>query len=241
MKHEGTNLDDNEINDRDDDDRKLFDPTKAIKITTGVGKSDVIRRMIANYYIRRAKRMSLPHRVLYLVANTQTRRRGAHQDARRRNYCRLAGPRRHQARYRRKMCLNPEAVKAAIKIGANIEKTACKSKKARCPFYESCHYQAQKPRRLSRHGVRGARDSVPGANGDRQDFGLVVIDEAFWQDGLAAKSRLVIDSLADELKEFPVRDHNGSRLDLDTKPSRPDRAVAIRAGAMPDGYVRAGS
>jgi len=40
-----TSLDDNEIADLDDDDRKLFDPThSAIKITTGAGKSDLSRQ-----------------------------------------------------------------------------------------------------------------------------------------------------------------------------------------------------
>ena len=59
----------------------------------------------------------------------------------------------------------------------------------------------------------GPRDPVQGATVIGEDFGLVVIDEAFWQDGIsgvAAKSRLVIDSLADELKDAPVRDYYGN-------------------------------
>ena len=42
------------------------------------------------------------------------------------------------------MCRNLEAVEAALKIGAEVEKAACKHKEAHCPFYETCHYQAQK-------------------------------------------------------------------------------------------------
>ena len=236
-----TNLDDNEIADRDDD-RKLFDPThSAIKITAGTGKSDLSRQETANYYIPEAKRLSLPHRVLKLVPTHK-----------------LAGEARSkmpagvtvavwQGRGGTKlgtdepMCRNPEAVEAALKIGANVEKTACKSKKARCPFYESCLYQQQKARgQLGRRRVRGARDPVPG---DRRRWARISawssIDEGFWQDGLTTKSRLVISSLADEVKEFPVRDHNGGRLDYETLHlceliERVQQALE----AMPDGYVQ---
>ena len=74
-----------------------------------------------------------------------------------------------------------------------------------------------------------------------EDFGLVVIDEAFWQDGIsgvAAKSRLVIDSLANELKDAPVRDYYGNRLDLDTEALLAKIELLQSAlEQMPDGYV----
>ena len=222
-------------------------PHKAIKITTGVGKSRAIRRMIVRF-VRRARLKGLPHRVLYLV--------GTHKLAAEARIKMPDGVTTAIWQGRdaiklgtadEKMCLNPEAVKAAIDIGAVIEETACR--KARrgedpvvCPFYNACHYQAQKSLAGKADVVFAAHEllfKAPTAIGE--DFGLVVIDEAFWQDGIsgvAAKSRLVIDSLADELKDAPVRDYYGNRLDLDTEALHAKIELLQSAlEQMPDGYV----
>ena len=127
------------------------------------------------------------------------------------------------------MCRNPEAVEAALKIGANVEETACKRRKARCPFYDTCHYQAQKAAARKADVVFAAHEilfQVPKALG--KNFGLVVIDEAFWQDGLT-DTRLAIAGLAHELQAFPVRDYDGAKLDIrDGASARADRAGAAR-------------
>jgi Rad3-related DNA helicase len=122
------------------------------------------------------------------------------------------------------MCLNPAAVEAAIKIGAEVEKTACRKAKRGaatiyCPFFAFCHYQAQKTLAEQADVVFAAHEillKVPTAIGK---FGLIVVDEAFWQDalfGTAPKSRLVISSMADELIEAPVRDYFGNKLNEET-------------------------
>jgi hypothetical protein len=221
-------------------------PHEAIKITTGVGKSRAIRRMIA-HFIRRAKSKGLPHRVLYLV--------GTH---------RLADEAKQrlpdgvtsaiwQGRGAVKlgtddepMCLNLPAVEAAIKIAAEVEKTACRKAKRGadpiyCPFYKLCHYQAQKALAERADVVFAAHElllKVPSSIGE---FGMVIADEAFWQDalfGTAPKSRLVISSLADDLTEAPVRDYSGNRLGPETDDLR--RLIGRLQGAfdqMGDGYV----
>ena len=222
-------------------------PHKAIKITTGVGKSRAIRRMIVRF-VRRARLKGLPHRVLYLVG---THKLAAEARIKMPNGVTTAIWQGRDAiklgTADEKMCLNPEAVKAAIDIGAVIEETACR--KARrgedpvfCPFYNACHYQAQKALAGKADVVFAAHEllfKAPTAIGE--DFGLVVIDEAFWQDGIsgvAAKSRLVIDSLADELKDAPVRDYYGNRLDLDTEALHAKIELLQSAlEQMPDGYV----
>ena len=146
------------------------------------------------------------------------------------------------------MCLNPEAVEAAMEIGAVVEETACR--KARrgkdpilCPFYRLCHYQAQKVPAGIADVVFAAHEimfKAPTAIGD--DFGLVVIDESFWQKGLTGigkSSRLIVDSLACELDEFPVR----SRRDFKKHSSNTDQLYDLiwrmqnAFGKMPDGYV----
>ncbi len=125
-------------------------PHNAVRITTGSGKSDMSRQAIAAHYIPKAKPRKLPHRVLIAVPT--------HKLA---NEARIKMPAGitvaiWQGRYAirlgtadEKMCLNPEAVKAAMEIGAAVEETACR--KARrgkdpilCPFYDKCAYQAQK-------------------------------------------------------------------------------------------------
>ena len=174
-------------------------------------------------------------------ANAQARRRGAQQDARRHHRGDLAGPRRHQARHRDEpMCLNPEAVKAAIEIGAVIEETACRKARrgedtisARSTTPATIRRRRRRPREAD--VVFCAHEilfQAPTAIGE--DFGLVIVDEGFWQDGIsgvAAKSRLVIDSLADELKDAPVRDKaRQPARPRHRSPPRQDRAAAIRAG-----------
>ena len=84
----------------------------------------------------------------------------------------------------------PQAVEAAIKIGANVEETACKRKQWQCRFYTSCHYQVQNASAAKAEIVYAAHEALfnmPKALGE--DFGLVIIDEAFWQDGLATKAK----------------------------------------------------
>jgi hypothetical protein len=191
-------------------------PHHAIRITTGIGKSEQIRRTLAVRFIPEAKRRKLPHRVLYLVSTHK-----------------LAGEARSrmpdgvvtaiwQGRDGIKlgtdepMCANHEAVEAALKIGAEVEETACKRKEARCPFYDTCHYQAQKALAGKADVVLAAHEilfQVPNALG--KNFGLVVVDEGFWQDGIV-DTRLVIAGLAHELQEFPVRGYDGAKLDIET-------------------------
>ena len=189
-----------------------------------------IRRMIARF-IRRAKLRGLPHRVLYLV--------GTHRlaDEAKQRLPEGVTSAIWQGRAAEKlgtdgepMCLNPAAVEAAIKIGGEVEKTACRKAKRGAdhdllPVLRALSLSgAEDAGRTGRRGVRSPRFllKVPTAIGE---FGLIVVDEAFWQDalfGTAPKSRLVISSMADELIEAPVR-RAGERRKQDS--DRPGRGV----------------
>ena len=71
-----------------------------------------------------------------------------------------------------------------------------------------------------------------------EDFGLVIIDEAFWQDGLATKAKLDISGLAHELNVFPVRDVYGFKDHYFTSQLRGLIGQLQHAlSQMPDGYV----
>ena len=135
------------------------------------------------------------------------------------------------------MCRNPEAVAAALEIGAEIEETACKNGEARCPFYEDCAYQAQKEPAGKADVVFCAHEilfQVPKKLG--KGFGLVFVDEGFWQDGITGTD-LAIDRLAHELKDFPVR-RGGNRLDNETMHLREQiERLQTALAEMPDGYV----
>ena len=137
------------------------------------------------------------------------------------------------------MCRNIEAVKAALKIGAEVESTVCKHKEARCPFYETCHYQAQKAPAKKADVVFAAHEILfQMAKALGKNFGLVVVDEGFWQDGITG-TRLATDRLDHELNAFPVRDQFGNKLDDETTHLRDliERLQGALAD-MPDGYVR---
>ena len=81
------------------------------------------------------------------------------------------------------------------------------TRRARCPFYETCHYQAQKAPAKKADVVFAAHEilfQMPKALG--KNFGLVVVDEGFWQDGLTG-TRLAIDQAGSRTGGVP-----GSRL-----------------------------
>ena len=115
------------------------------------------------------------------------------------------------------MCLNHAAVDAALALGADVETTACRRGQRGgppivCPFYEEpCHYQAQKAAAFAADVLFVAHEGLfqlpPGVC---DGFGLVIIDESFWQKGLSGareddRPRLAIAGLCEEFKDFPVR------------------------------------
>jgi hypothetical protein len=215
---------------------------KAFKITTGVGKSEQLRREIAEY-VPEAKRLGLPHRALYLVPT-----HSLGDEARKKMPAGITtalwqGRQATSVSTGEPLCRNLEAVKAALAIGADVEGTACR-KDVRggdpvvCPFYEACGYQAQKKAAKAADVVFAAHEigfQPPEILGD--GFGLVVIDEGFWQDGII-DTRIVISGLALDLKAFPVRD-NGVNVNSDDTEHLADMIARLQRAldGLPDGYV----
>ena len=122
---------------------EILTPRNAIRSTTGTGKSEQLRQAIP-YYVHEAKPKDLPHRLLIAVPT--------HELAKEAQDKMPGGVTTHvwQGRggkhlvTKEPMCRNLEAVDAALEIGTDVENVACKRKQAQCPFYTSCHYQAQK-------------------------------------------------------------------------------------------------
>ncbi len=88
------------------------------------------------------------------------------------------------------MCLDLEAAGDALAIGAPVEQAVCGSDKdgaARCPFRASCRYQAQKAPVARADVVITSHQSLfhqlPRAI--KEGLGVVIVDESWWQAGLA--------------------------------------------------------
>ena len=224
-------------------------PQHAIAGTTGIGKSDIARKEVATFYIPEAKRLGLPHRILKLVGTHALADEASKKMPN--GVVSMVWQGRDSIKLGTtdvRMCLNLPAVNAAIAIGEEVETTACHRRGRKgspdmfCPFYDICEYQKQKLAAAKADFVYAAHEigfSLPEA---LDDFAMVMIDEAFWTKGLRGtlpkSPRLIIASLADDLKNAPVRDKNGYPLIDETDDLRGlyDRLQAALA-QMPDGYV----
>jgi hypothetical protein len=190
-----------------------------IRITTGGGKSEAFRQAIATRYIPEAKQLQLPHRVLVAVPTHKLADEARTKMPPGVTVAIWQGLKATRLGTNEPMCLNHAAVDAALALGADVETTACRRGQRGgppivCPFYEGdgqCHYQAQKAEAFAADVLFVAHEGLfklpPGVcNG----FGLVIIDEGFWQKGLSGareddRPRLAIGGLCEEFKDFPVR------------------------------------
>jgi putative DNA primase/helicase len=218
-------------------------PHFAVRVTTGLGKSHALRQEIAKF-VTEMKRRGLPHRVLYLIP---THALGDEARLKMPSAVTTAlwqGRKAINLQTSEPLCQNLEAVKTAEKIGAEVESTACKQgrgdQEIKCPFYDVCGYQTQKPTAKQADVVFAAHEFAflgipPSIVGE--GFGLVVIDEGFWQDGLHKDQRIAVDRLAHELDAFPVL-HRGSTDIVQTADLRTFIAC-LQDGLQdqPDGYV----
>lgn len=103
--------------------------------------------------------------------------------------------------------------------------------------------EAKEARGQGRRDLRRARGAVPVPKAIGKNFGLVIIDEGFWQKGLIGKNGegflLAIDRLDHELAEFPVRYKGVTEVESYTRDLR-ELIHQLQSGlaAMPDGFVQ---
>ena len=81
----------------------------------------------------------------------------------------------------KKMCLNLEAVEAALKARTDVTKACCKYGKFECQFYRQCGYQAQKKQKPQ---VWIAASNVLFHQQKVFKIKVVINDESFWQNGV---------------------------------------------------------
>lgn len=184
-------------------------PHRAIRITTAGGKSRRLRELIVSF-VRRAKKAGLPHRVLVLVPTHDLAAEAGKDIAPDIKVMIWQGRAAAALPDKKvKMCLNLKAVKAAITLGAAVQSSVCRYKDTECPSFKRCQYQ-------QRRATVGAADVVFAAHEilfkrpeTFGEFGLVVIDEAFWQAGLKGidpEIGVEIAGLHLTLGEYPVRE-----------------------------------
>jgi hypothetical protein len=216
----------------------------ALKAVTGIGKSDIARQEVASYYIPQARRRGLPHRVLILVPTHRLADEARNKMPAGITTAIWQGRDSIDVATSKPMCRNLEAVNAAIKVGADVQKAACKNKNWRCPFFADCLYQKQKKAAARANVVFAAHETLfqfPKAIG--KNFGLVIVDESFWQKGLVGKNGegflLAIDRLDHELAEFPVRYKGVTEVESYTRDLR-ELIYQLQSAlaAMPDGFVQ---
>ena len=212
-------------------------PQTAVRVTVGAGKSVQARAELREFCDRTKKR------VLYLVG---THRLGADAlaDVPDELTAMLWQGRGNVDKptlkidTNERMCRNLEAVDVAIKVGAQVQRSVCRSGPLRCRFYDGCLYQAQRERAAEVDVIIAAHEigfQLPEAFGE--NFGLVLIDEGFWQDG-TTHHRLAVAGLAHELTASPVRGEDGSP-DADATAQLRDviERLQVAFAKMPDGYV----
>ena len=209
-------------------------PHKGIKITTGIGKSELEGEAIARVRHRsQEQRIASPS--FAPRADAPAGGRGPEQDARRRHSSSLARPRKAiKLGTDEPMCSNIEAVKAALKIGAEIEEALSASTRKRAApstRLATIRHRRRQPKRptlcLAAHEITVPKD----VKAIGKHFGLIVVDEGFWQDDITQAPRLAVDRLDHELDAFPVRNYSGTKTRRrNHSPARPDRAPARRTG-----------
>jgi hypothetical protein len=162
----------------------------AVIVDVGVGKSGITREELPAF-IAAQRAAGKPHRVLWLVPHHRLSEEAA--DAMRALGLNAAIMRGREAKVSpdsdEAMCLDLEAIADARLAGADVEHDVCgsgKEGKPSCPFRNQCAYQRQKVAVKSADVVIAAHQhlfhKLPSAMG--KNFGLVVVDESWWQAGL---------------------------------------------------------
>lgn len=220
----------------------------AFKITTGVGKSEQLRRGAALFVLEQ-KRASHPrHRVMKLVPTHRLAEEASSKleatfgaqgistaiyQSREAKDLKTGDP----------LCRNLEAVKAAQSIGLDVQETCCKKGKVQCRFFDDCGFQRQRAEAMRADVVFGAHELMfTSLNRFGKDtFGLVIIDEGFSLKGVVQdprQTRINIGALLDELRAHPVRAADGQVSEDETAVLRVLVKKLQDARAMaPDGHL----
>ncbi|WP_054008831.1 bifunctional DNA primase/polymerase [Cypionkella psychrotolerans] len=172
-------------------------PRIGVRATVGLGKSTAARHHVMEL-TRRLAADNLPHRILNLVPSLALADETA--AAWRELGMNTAVLRGYEALHpttRSPMCGDIPGIRAAIAAKVDIQSSVCfRSQSQQCRLYASCAKQANRREVLAAQVVVAAYDAMfTGFAGDKQDLGLIMIDEACWPRSFEADSGLTIEAL----------------------------------------------
>ena len=156
-------------------------PQIGLRATVGLGKSQLARKHLSELQTRLAA-LRRPHRILVLTPSLELadetaagwRAEGAHVAV-------LRGYLARDRVSREPMCLDVEAVKAAITARTTIHGTVCIHGDHRCSFFLRCRKQANRREVETADVVIAAYDVLfSGLAVDAASIGVILIDEGCW-------------------------------------------------------------
>ena len=222
-------------------------PHAALKTTTGGGKSEQMRHGAAQFVLKQRHRQHPLYRVMFLVPT--------HRLAEEASSKMLAVFGDHgistaiyQSREAKDLktgeplCRNLEAVRAALSVGLDVQRTCCKKRKIKCPFFDDCAFQRQHELAQKADVVFAAHEMmfVTLNRFGKDSFGLVIIDEGFSLKGTLQdprQTRMKIAGLQDELTAYPVREHGDISKDKTTWLRDTIERLQAALMRMPDGRL----
>jgi hypothetical protein len=217
-------------------------PVHAIRVATGVGKTQIAVRLIAEHV-----KANPGHRIAFAVPRHKLGDAIVDQFARYDVAARIIRGRgaADPNRPGRQMCDDLDAVQAVLDLGATVSTSCCKGKTPKgeaaiCPFYSRCGYQAQL-RDLPRV-IIVAHEMLFTEQSALATFGGVFIDESFWQAGYWSSHRgLTLDEIAAALPPYATgrpRDVQAYRKQLHVAlSSHPDKGGVERRGLAAAGLT----
>ncbi|WP_167858773.1 hypothetical protein, partial [Methylobacterium nonmethylotrophicum] len=224
-------------------DEKAEPPVHAVAVSTGVGKTRITARTIADYIISRRADRKPAKPILYVVPR---HRLGDEIAAQFDGYGITAKVFRGRqaddpSRPDQKMCDDLEAVEIALSLGETVQKACCKNKNTKngvtylCPFFSAFSYQAQLREDpevwIVAHQMLFQGQSALGK------VEMVVVDESFWQTGVRIPhTGLTLDEVAAFLPFGAVK-RDTLLNDIESYRGRLARALRLQEG--PGGVLRA--
>ena len=213
-------------------------PVEAVRVTTGVGKTQIMVQTIANSTIEARRAGHTPNPWLYVVP---THRLGEDIVALFANHGLKARIFRGRAaavpggKPGETMCQNLDQVKLALACGVAVSQTCCKAKQHRCPLFSVCRYQQQTEGPKPDVWVAAHETLFHGQKALGQLVG-VVVDESFWQDGIRiGQSEIEIHEIATSL--IPPAGKENQAADLDGLRNKLATALLQDAGGVARAHI----
>lgn len=222
-------------------DNDAIPPVHALPVSTGVGKTRVTARTVAEYIVeRRGQKGANP--ILYAVPTHRLGNEIEAQFAEHGVFARVFRGRSADdpARPGEQMCDDLEAVNIALSMGAAVGKACCKTKlengtEARCQFFSQCSYQAQMTAGPEVWIV--AHQMLFQATAALGKVEMVIIDEGFWQTGIRIPKRgLTLDEIGAAVASSSSAQNY---LANDVEVYRAQFARALKRQGQPGGVHRA--